>query len=129
MLIYRVIGLGITGAVLSLLIKQYRPEIAMAIPILTAAAILAMCAPYLNAVVTAFTDIADRAGIELVHMKTVIKIIGVAYICQFASDICSDAGERAIAGKIELGGRIVIITLSMPIIYNMLELVSNIISF
>lgn len=129
MLIYRVIGLGITGAVLSLLIKQYRPEIAMAIPILTAAAILAMCSPYLNAVVTAFTDIADRAGIELVHMKTVIKIIGVAYICQFASDICSDAGERAIAGKIELGGRIVIITLSMPIIYNMLELVSNIISF
>lgn len=129
MLIYRVIGLGITGAVLSLLIKQHRPEIAMAVPILTAAAILAMCIPYLNAVVTAFTDIADRAGIELAHMRTVIKIIGVAYICQFASDICADAGERAIAGKIELGGRIVIITLSMPIIYNMLELVSDIISF
>lgn len=129
MIMYRIIGVGIIGAVLSVLIKQHRPEMAMTVPILTSAVILMMCLPYLNTVISAFNDIADRAGIELSHMRTVIKIIGVAYVCQFASDICADAGEKTIAGRIELGGRIIIIMLSLPIIYGLLELVSDIISF
>ncbi|MEE1048633.1 MAG: stage III sporulation protein AD, partial [Clostridia bacterium] len=129
MLIFKIIGIGITGAVLSILIKQYKPELAISIPILTVAVIVMMCVPYLRAVISAFEDIANRSGIEMAHMKIVIKIIGIAYVCQFASDICTDAGERAIASKIELGGRIAIITVSMPIMYNLLELISDIISF
>ena len=76
-----------------------------------------------------FENIAEESGIDTAYVKIVIKIIGVAYICQFASDICKDAGESSIAGKIELGGKIVIITMSMPIIYGLLELVSRIINF
>ncbi len=129
MLIYKVIAIGITGAALSILVRQYKPEIAIAIPILTVLAILGICIPYLRVATDAFAEIAETTGIGLAHMQTVIKIIGVAYICQFASDICADAGESAIASKIELGGKIVIITLSMPIIYNLLELVYKIISF
>ena len=129
MLIFKIIGIGITGAVLSILIKQYKPELAISIPILTVAVIVMICVPYLRAVISAFEDIANRSGIEMAHMKIVIKIIGIAYVCQFASDICTDAGERAIASKIELGGRIAIITVSMPIMYNLLELISDIISF
>ncbi len=129
MLIFKIIGIGVTGALLSLLLKQYKPELAIAMPILAAALIITMCAPYLKSVLAMFEDIANGAGIELSHMRIVIKITGVAYICQFAADICKDAGENAIAGKIELGGKIVIITLSVPVIYNLLELVSNIINF
>lgn len=129
MLAVKIMGIGLIGTVLSLLIKQYKPEMAIFIPILTTVAVLSLCIPYLNAVVKAFTDIADSAGIEIEHIKIVIKIIGVAYVCQFASDICSDAGEKAISGKIELGGKIAIITMSMPIIYSMLELTAKIINF
>ena len=129
MLIVKIIGIGITAAVLSALIKQYRPEMAIVVPILASVVILTACAPYLGAAVRMLTDIADKAGIELSHMRTVIKITGVAYICQFASDICKDAGESAVSSKIEMGGKIVIITLSMPIIYNLLELVYDIINF
>lgn len=129
MLAFKIIGIGVIAAALSLLIKQHRPELAIAIPILASVIILSMCAPYLGAAIKMLEDIADKAGIEFSHMRTVIKITGVAYICQFASDICKDAGEGAISSKIELGGKIVIITLSMPIIYNLLELVGNIINF
>ncbi|MBQ3573357.1 MAG: stage III sporulation protein AD [Clostridia bacterium] len=129
MLIFKIVGIGVTGALLSLLLKQYKPEIAIAVPILAAAFIITMCAPYLKSVLAMFEDIANGAGIELSHMRIVIKITGTAYICQFAADICKDAGENAIAGKIELGGKIVIITLSVPVIYNLLELVNNIINF
>lgn len=125
---FKLAAIGITGAILSLLVKNRRPEIAIAIPILTAAVILAMCMPYLKAVIDGFDKIIEMAGIDMVHIQAVLKIIGIAYICQLASDICKDAGEGTIASKIELGGKIIIITVSMPIIYDLLELAEKIIN-
>lgn len=114
---------------MALTVKQYRPELAIGVSILTAAAILFMCIPYLASVLVMFENIADESGIESEYIKTVIKIIGTAYIFQFASDICKDAGETSVANKLELGGKIIIIVLSMPILYAILELVNNIINF
>lgn len=125
---FKLAAIGITGAILSLLVKNRRPEIAIAIPILTAAVILTMCMPYLKAVIDGFDKIIEMAGIDMVHIQAVLKIIGIAYICQLASDICKDAGEGTIASKIELGGKIIIITVSMPIIYDLLELAEKIIN-
>lgn len=127
MIIVKIIGISLAGAILSLLVKRQRPEIAITIPMLTAVVVLTICMPYLTAVIDGFKQIADISGIDMPHMQIVLKIIGIAYICQFASDICRDAGEGSIAAKIELGGKIVIITVSMPIIYDLLELVSDII--
>lgn len=117
------------AAVLSLLIKQYRPELSSAIPVIAAAAIFAMAAPYLRAVIAMFEDIADQVGMESASFRIVIKMIGAAYITQFAAEMCKDAGEGAIASKIELGGKILILTMSMPILYRLLALVSNMINF
>ncbi len=129
MIIYKIIGIGITGAILSVLIKQYRPEFAMAVPVLVSVAIFMFCVPYIESGIDMLSSITDKAGIETGKAGIVIKIIGVSYICQFASDICTDAGERAIAGKIELGGKLVIIAMSMPIIYSLLDIVKEIINF
>ncbi len=129
MLIYKIIGIGITGAVLSLLVKQYRPDFAIALPVLVSIVIFMACAPYIDGITEMLWDISENAGIEMSKVGIIIKIIGVSYICQFASDICTDAGEKTIAGKIELGGKLVIIVLSMPIIYNLLDLVGEIINF
>ncbi len=129
MIIYKIIGVGITGAILSILIKQYRPDFAIAVPILVSAAIFMFCVPYIEGAIDMLSDITDKAGIEIGKAGIVIKIIGVAYICQFASDICADAGERSIANKIELGGKLVIVAMSMPIIYSLLDIVKEIINF
>ena len=129
MLIYKIIGIGLCAAVLSQLIKQYRPEVAIAIPITATVLIIALCFPHLASLIEIFDDIANQTGINTDHIKIVLKITGVAYICQFASDICRDVGETSIASKIELGGKIIIISLSMPIMYSMLEIVNKIINF
>lgn len=127
--ILKIIGIGICGVVLLTLVKQYKPEFAVLTAVLVSIGIISLFIPYLTAMISAFENIADRAGIELYHIKTVIKIIGVAYVCQFASDICKDAGENSVAGKIELGGKVMIITLSMPIIYGLTELITKIINY
>lgn len=127
--IFKVIGIGLVATVLSVLIRSYRPELAMTIPIIATAAIFAIIAPYLVSVISMFENIADQIGIDVQYMVIVIKIIGIAYITQFGAELCKDAGENATASKIEFGGKILVITMSMPIIYKLLELVSSIINF
>lgn len=128
-MLIKLIGVGLIGAMLSVFTKQYRPETGIMIPVLTSAVLLGMCLPYISALINMFESIGEAAGINGRHIKTVIKIIGVAYICQFASDICRDSGETAVASKIELGGKVIIISMSMPIIFELLEIISKIISF
>ena len=55
----------------------------------------------------------------------IFKIICVAYICEFASGICRDAGESAVASKVETGGKLIIVYLSMPIITSLIDLLAN----
>lgn len=125
----QIIGIGITAAVLSLLVKQHRPELAIVIPVMGAVLIFLYIAPYLKSVLYMFESIANQTEIESGYIKIVFKIIGVAYICQFASELCKDAGECSIASKIEFGGKIMILSMSVPVIYQLLEVVKAITNF
>lgn len=125
----KIVGFGMTAAALSLLIKQSRPEYSMAIPVIVAAAVFGAAAPYIKSVISLFEEIAGRAGMEEMYFRIVIKMIGAAYVTCFASEICRDAGENAVAGKIEFGGKILIISMSMPILESLLSLVSDLINF
>ena len=125
----KIIGIGMIAAVLSLTVKQTRPEIAFALTILGAAGIILCLVPPVKGIHSMFWDIADRVGIESRYLKLIIKMIGVAYLCQFSAELCKDAGEGAIGSKIELGGKLLILSLSVPIVYRLLELVHAIIYF
>ncbi len=125
----RILGIGVVTAVLSLLIKQHRPEIAIAIPLLGGIAIFLVVAPYLRGMVEMFENLAQQAGMKNQYLRLILKMIGIAYLCQFSAELCRDAGETSVAGKIELGGKLLILSLSMPIVYQFLGLVESIIHF
>lgn len=127
--IIQIIGIGFITTALAVLLKQYRPELAFALPILCSALILLIIAPYLKELLAMLSNIAEKTGIEGTYVKIIIKIIGVAYICQFSAELCKDAGESSVAAKIEFAGKIMIITLSMPIIYKLLEIINRIINY
>ena len=127
--VFQLIGIGFIATVLSVFVKQHRPDLAVFIPITGSVIILYLMFPHLKAALNIFEDISDSMGISNQYIKIVIKVIGVAYVCQFAAELCKDAGESSIASKIEFGGKIIILGLSVPIIYSLLDLVKNIISF
>lgn len=123
------IGIGVLTTILSLLLRQQRPELAITLPILGVAAILYCTFGYMEDVLRLFETMAQQVGLESRYLKMMIKIIGVAYLCQFGAELCRDAGESSIASKIELGGKVMILALSMPVIVSFLDLVSSIINF
>ncbi|MBR5151932.1 MAG: stage III sporulation protein AD [Clostridia bacterium] len=127
--LFRIIGVILISAVLSLLIKQHRPELAFAIPVLATSVLLFCIFPYVKEILDTFFLMAEQGGLESRYLVIVIKIIGVAYLCQFAAELCRDVGESSMASKIELAGKVGILTLSMPILGHLLDVVSSIVNF
>lgn len=125
--IFRIIGIGITAAVLSLLLKERRAELALQISLLAATVIFLMCVPYIRAVIAMFEEISSEIGIDIKYLSLVMKVIGTAYVAQFGAELCRDAGEGTIASGIELAGKVLIMTMSMPVVYSLLETVEAII--
>lgn len=65
--------------------------------------------------------IAVNANVNLIYVETILKIIGIAYIAEFAAQITKDAGQGAIASKIELAGKILILAMAIPILTVLIE--------
>lgn len=71
--------------------------------------------------------IAVNANVNMMYMETILKIIGIAYIAEFGAQLTKDAGQGAIASKIELGGKILILTMAIPILTVIIETVIGLI--
>lgn len=127
--IFKIVGIGLAAAVLAVFIKNWKPELAMQVSLVATVIIFASFLPYLKTLIDMLRDISTQAGIEARYISIVLKVIGIAYVAQFASELCQDAGESAIASKIEVAGKVIIMTISMPVIYSLLEVVNEIIRF
>ncbi|MDK2798705.1 MAG: stage sporulation protein [Clostridiales bacterium] len=124
--ILQVVGLGLVATIISIVLKSQRPEISIQISIITGVIIFALVAANLSAVLKLLEGIANKVDIDLVYVTTIIKIIGIAYISEFGAEVCRDAGESAIAAKIEFAGKILIIVMAAPIILALLNLLVEI---
>lgn len=71
--------------------------------------------------------LAANAKVNVIYVETILKIIGIAYIAEFAAQITKDAGQGAIASKIELGGKILILAMAIPILTVMIETIIRLI--
>ena len=124
--IVKIIGVGITALIIIIILKQYKPEFTIYVSIITGVIILIMVMDQLNAVIKVLTNLANKTGTGSTFLKILLKITGIAILTEFAVSICKDSGESAIASKIDLGGKIIIISISIPIITALLELIINI---
>lgn len=120
---YGVLGFSLVVTVLLLIIRKERPE--MATPILIAASALILIGLMKNIaqILSVFESLASKAQINSGYFKLVVKIVGIAYLAGFGAQICKDAGESSMAAKIELAGKIFILSLGVPIMAGLLEMI------
>jgi len=124
--IIKIIGLGLIALITIIIIKQYRPEFAVYISIIAGVLILYIAMDKFNGIINLLQNISNKAGINKTFLEILLKITGIAFLTEFAVSICKDSGESAIASKIELGSKVIIISMSIPIISNLMELIINI---
>lgn len=123
----KVVGLGIAATVIIVVIKQQRPEFAVQLSLLVGIMFFTFIIGKVNTVVSVFNQLAQRANINMYYMGTVLKIIGIAYVSEFGAQICRDAGEGAIASKIEFVAKVLIMVMAIPIIIAVFDTLMKII--
>lgn len=119
--IFKITALGICGGITALFLKNYKSEYAVLISLVTAAIILLYVSDSIAFLSEEMRVLSEKSGLDMIYFKIVIKAVGVAYITQFAAELLRDAGEGAIASKIELAGKVCILTFTMPVITGFLE--------
>ncbi len=124
--IIKIIGIALVALIIIILLKQYRPEFAIYISLLTGVFILLLVIDELNGILNLLESLASKTSINSQFLSLLIKITGIAFLAEFAVSICKDSGEGAIASKIEIGSKIIIISMSIPIIASLLEIILKI---
>ena len=124
--VVKIIGIGMIALIIIIIVKQYRPEFAIYISIISGILILLISLQKMGEIVTLIQNISQKAGINGKFLSILLKITGIAILTEFAVSVCKDSGESAIASKIEMGSKVIIISMSVPIISSLLELIINI---
>lgn len=119
--IWQIVGLALIVAVVGVVLKQFRKEIALQLTILTGTIIFVLILGKIKIIVDLLQNLADQANISSYYLLIVLKIVGVAYLAEFGADICRDADEKALATKIEIAAKVAVLVLAIPIIVAILE--------
>ena len=97
------------------MLKEYRKDFAIYAALIGGAIILYYVIGYLKEIVNFLNNLAD-SGINSEFILLLLKITGISILTDFAVSICKDSGESAIASKVDLGGKLLVISLSIPVI-------------
>lgn len=118
----KIIGTGFIGGMLALTVRKQRPEFAVMIALITSALILGSVAESVGGIIEELRRVTEECGVDIKYFEIIIKVVGVAYLAQFAAEILRDSGENAVASKVEAAGKIGILTLVLPVMTSFLEM-------
>ncbi len=123
----KIIGVGLIALIIIIILRQYRPEFTIYVSLIAGVIIFFLVFNQLSGIINLLQGFANQASINSKFLGILLKITGIALLTEFAVSVCKDAGENAIASKIDLGGKVIIISISIPIISALLETVIKII--
>ena len=123
-----IVGLALAAAALCALLKRYHGEYALLVSVGTGLLIAAQLFSSLIPVLDEINRLMDQAGVAAEYGAILLKVAGLCFLAQFGADACRDAGESAIALKVELAGRTALLLLALPLFYQLLQTVSQLLS-
>lgn len=126
--IFEIIALAIIGALLSTTLKAYHPEYAVVTALGTCIIIILLTSQDLLSIIEGLRDIMTKTGIDSRYFKIILKVIGISYITQFGVDLCKDSGYSSIALKVDMAGKICVLTMTIPIISEFLNIIIKILN-
>ena len=124
--IVKVIGIGLIALIFIVILRQYKPEFVIYISLLAGALILTLSFTKILAIIELLNNLSSKIAIHKEFLNLLIKITGIAILTEFSVSICKDSGETAIANKIDMGGKVIIISMSIPIMAGLLETILKI---
>ncbi|MBR3832161.1 MAG: hypothetical protein IKJ72_00810 [Mycoplasmataceae bacterium] len=119
--ILKIIGIGFLTLIITIMLKEYKKEYAIYSVLIGGAIILFYSMETIKSVVDFLKGLSSASSYNNVFITLLLKITGIAILTEYAVSICKDSGENSIANKIDFGSKIIVISLSIPIISSTLK--------
>lgn len=116
---------GIIASIAAMKIKSIRPEIGLAIGLVSGLMLAMYGLREMKQILDVFETIRSYSGISKSYFQILLKLIGISFLCEFASNICKDSGQATIGKQIEFIGKLSILVVSIPIFRTLLETVQK----
>ena len=124
---YAVVGLSAIVAVLAISLKKYSPEYSILMVIMTGIFLLCSIMQMLNPIVVEIKKLSQKVAITPEYISILGKVLVIAFLTQFSSDTCIDAGQTSLAAKIELAGKVLILSVALPLFTEVVDIVANLV--
>ncbi|MBE6111543.1 MAG: stage III sporulation protein AD [Peptococcaceae bacterium] len=126
MSIFQVLGCGFLVLVLWLVLQQYKSSVSVFVVTAFGAIVFLNIAGQLQNVLQTLMRLSEQAGVNVIYLTTVFKIIGIAWLTEFFCQVCRDAGSSALAVKVEFAAKVAILLLAFPVLTAVLESITAI---
>jgi stage III sporulation protein AD len=125
MIVLKIVGFGILASLMVVILKENSKEVSIVLVIASSIVLLLASINYLTPIVSMVENIVSKTSIDSSYIIVILKVTGIAYLIEFGKDICIDAGQNSIANKMEIAGKIIIASLSVPVITSVFEVVEK----
>lgn len=126
---FKIAVIGMITVLLAIKMKGTHQEYSVILSMIGCVIVMTMLMGQLELVITYIKTIYQGLDFDPFYLKILLKMIGIAYLCEFASSLCKDAGYSSIANQIEMGGKISIFIMSMPIMNTLLDTLKEFLIF
>ena len=119
--IVSIAALGIVGALLGILLKGQKKEYELFVTLGVSLCIFYFIISKLELVLAVINRMQEYVELDTGYIAILVKMIGITYVSEFSANLCRDAGYQAVAGQIEMFGKLSILVISMPVLLVLLE--------
>ncbi len=126
--IFKIAAIGLLTALSAALVRDSRSDVAFAVVVAGGAIMLTMLVDYFTGIFAFFDELVNKTGVDRGVIKTLFKIVGIGYVAELAAGICEESGAKSVGDKIVLGGKLIIFTLTVPILRFLLDIIGSLMS-
>ena len=124
----QIIGISLAALILGIFLRQHNKTISLLLIIIGCIAIFYESLSSLSGIIQALNSISSGIGETAVYLKIMFKVLGIALIAQIISDLCRDCGESALASQTEVAAKIFIVSLILPLLNTVIEVITGLAS-
>lgn len=118
-------GIAVSAAMLCMLLREQNKAMGMGLSIAAAAMLLGIALSLLRPILGTIDHLSSLAMLEDGLFAPLLKAVGIGFLCQIAGSICHDAGETVMEKIVELGGSVMAIYVSIPLLSTVLDLLEQ----
>lgn len=121
----KLVGIIVVSLILIVFIRETKREFSLLLSIAVGILVFFSVADNFYSLVKELVNLVSYSSEISSYLSLMIKILGISLLGQFVIDLCKDSGENALATQTEIATKIVIISMTLPLVNTVINIVTG----